>query len=112
MDELFRFLGRLLSWFRLIRMAVMAGPAGHLILVVEVRAFDIAKHFEHFSRGSLCWLVIFLPLELSVAVSARNAKIAADGIHCNQHLCRGLPFEDLDALENVLGMHRAIHAKP
>src|SRR5215467_15063613 len=50
--DLNEFLGLMYPLVRmgLVRMTEMAGPARDLVLMVEVRAFDVAHHLEHLAR--------------------------------------------------------------
>ena len=126
MEHLFRrlvlvFVGDVKDFFSLMRrvfwigdlagVRVMTSPAAYPVLAGKIGLVDETDHAEHFSRGFLGRLVVLLPFVLRVAVSTRDAEIAADGIHCNQHLGRRLAFECLNALENVFGTHRAVHAE-
>jgi hypothetical protein len=89
------------------RGTAVAGVAGDYFLSFEIVFIDGVHHFDHFARGKLGLLVVFVEDHLAavadVAVFAVNAEGGGDELHSGENLFGRDAFEDLDVFELLLG---------
>jgi hypothetical protein len=94
----------------------MAGVAGDEAPPAELRLVDLIHHQHHPPRGLLSWRVDGVALEAfalrRMTVDAVQVRRGGEEPHRVHELLDGIPFEDLDVLEHVLGHRRPLLPLP